>query len=122
MSLTFLALATRTSWSAPLSRRLTHGEWVPVSIATRIVCEPEKRLWKAFRVVGMRLYLEYLAAIGVQETQMTVTITEIDTGRDGAMVGHGRSPPFCEPAVGLRLPIGHRSLRGAIWAFSSHLR
>jgi hypothetical protein len=36
MSLSFLALATRTSWPHSSSSRLTQGEWVPVSMAMRI--------------------------------------------------------------------------------------
>ncbi len=44
MSLSFLAFATRTSCPHPSSTRLIQGEWVSVSIATRIRSKPENRL------------------------------------------------------------------------------
>src|SRR5215213_10092174 len=52
MSLSFLALATRTSWPHSSKSRLTQGEWVPVSMAMRIGgCSEAKRLLKASGVV-----------------------------------------------------------------------
>src|ERR671913_506775 len=51
MSLSLRALATKTSWAHPSSRRLTHGEWVPASIAMRKGCSDAKRRLKASGVV-----------------------------------------------------------------------
>jgi hypothetical protein len=51
MSLSFLALATKTSWPHSSKTLLTHGEWVPASIAMRKGCSEEKRRLKASGLV-----------------------------------------------------------------------
>jgi hypothetical protein len=54
MSLSLRAFATSTSWPQRFSSRLTQGEWVPASIATRIGSEPENRRSRAFGLVERR--------------------------------------------------------------------
>jgi hypothetical protein len=52
MNLSFLALASRTSWPHSSSTLLAHGEWVPVSMAMRSGrCSEEKRRLNASGVV-----------------------------------------------------------------------
>src|SRR5215212_12271742 len=51
MSLSLRALATRTSWPHSSSTLLTHGEWVPASMAIRRGSSEEKRRLKASGVV-----------------------------------------------------------------------
>src|SRR5215208_6181230 len=52
ISLSFLALATRTSWPHSSSTLLAQGEWVPASIAMRIGgCSEAKRRLKVSGLV-----------------------------------------------------------------------
>src|SRR5215204_5681674 len=86
MSLSFLALATSTSWLHSSKSRLTQGEWVPVSMAMRIGgCSEAKRLLKASGVVrslgcAQPALLHHLAAPCVDEAQVGVFVAEIQSG------------------------------------------
>jgi hypothetical protein len=51
MSLSFLALAAKTSWPHSSSALLTQGEWVPASMAMRIGRSEAKRRLKVSGVV-----------------------------------------------------------------------
>src|SRR5215203_2906608 len=51
MSLVLRELATKTSWPYSSKSRLTHGEWVPASMAMHMGCSEEKRRLKASGVV-----------------------------------------------------------------------
>jgi hypothetical protein len=51
MSLSFLALATKTSWPHSSKSRLTQGEWVPVSMAMRMGRSEAKRRLKVSGLV-----------------------------------------------------------------------
>jgi hypothetical protein len=51
MSLSFLALATKTSWPHSSSTLLAYGEWVPASIAIHMGCSETKRRLRVSGVV-----------------------------------------------------------------------
>jgi hypothetical protein len=51
MSLSLRELATKTSWPHSSKSRLTHGEWVPASMAMRMGCSEAKRRLKASGLV-----------------------------------------------------------------------
>src|SRR5215207_8242525 len=51
MRWSFLAFATKTWWPHSSSRRLTHGEWVPTSMAMRSGCSESNRRRMASGVV-----------------------------------------------------------------------
>jgi hypothetical protein len=53
MSLSFLALATKTSWPHSSSTLLAQGEWVPASTAIGIGCSEAKRRQKASGLLSM---------------------------------------------------------------------
>src|SRR5215204_4993609 len=55
MSLSFLALATKTSWPHSSSTLLAQGEWVPASIAMRMGCSETKRRLRASQQVALIL-------------------------------------------------------------------
>jgi hypothetical protein len=123
---TLRALATRTSWPYSSSRRLTQGEWVPVSIAMRIGAMPEKRLWKALVLVGMRLFSSITSPFSLSriDIYVGVAVTEIDAG--GRLVRDAGTWPkssflcgsgsYDSPTLTI---VG--SIRSVVSAFSSHL-
>ena len=86
MSLSLRALATRTSWPHPSSRRLTHGEWV------RLDGDPHRLATTEATLEGLRggrdaTLLRDLTALGVEEAEVAVAVAEVDA--DG-VAGLGR--------------------------------
>jgi hypothetical protein len=70
---------------------------VPTSIAMRIGAVPEKRLSKAFGLVGMRLS-SITSPFSLSSRHVSVAVTEIDAGGNAVVLGYGRSPPsFVSP-------------------------
>src|SRR5215217_5218320 len=79
MSLSLRGFATRTSWPHSSSTRLTHGEWVPASMAMRMGRSEAKRRLKVSGLVRS-LPSHYRATCCVDEAQVGVFVAYVQSG------------------------------------------
>src|SRR5215471_20835748 len=83
ISFTCRGFATMTSCPRPANKRLTHGEWVPTSMAIRTrPNEPNVAIIPALVVVWNLTFPQYLT-VATQHAVPTASVSQIHANRDG---------------------------------------